>query len=407
MGDPCYYRVEEKTMNNLKRDALALHKELKGKIEIRNKVSDVTQESLSLLYSPGVAEPCLEIESSPHKVYDYTWKGNTVAVVSNGTAVLGLGDIGAAAGLPVMEGKAFLFKEFAGVNAIPLVLDTKDTDEIIRTVEILSPTFGGINLEDIKAPECFLIEDALKEKLDIPVFHDDQHGTAIVVMAGLINSYKLLGKDLKEARVVVSGTGAAGCSIVKMLYDYGVRKIRAANSKGIINPNNKDQYNYAVQRIIPYLSAVNDEKTLSDALEGADVFIGVSAANIVSKNDINLMSRDSVVFGLANPNPEIPYQDAVEAGARIVGTGRSDFPNQVNNVLAFPGIFKGALSVEASEITESMKLAAAMGIASMISEDELSETNILPLATNRAVADVVAKAVAKEAIRSGVARRHE
>ncbi|QIK56490.1 NADP-dependent malic enzyme [Erysipelothrix sp. HDW6A] len=394
-------------MNNLKKDALDLHKTLKGKIEIRNKVSDVSQESLSLLYSPGVAEPCLEIEETPHKVYDYTWKGNTVAVVSNGTAVLGLGDIGAAAGLPVMEGKAFLFKEFAGVNAIPLVLDTKDTDELIRTVEILSPTFGGINLEDIKAPECFIIEDALKEKLDIPVFHDDQHGTAIVVMAGLINAYKLLGKDLKEAKVVVSGTGAAGCSIIRMLYDYGIRSIKATNSKGIIDPKQKEKYNEAVQRIIPYLSDINDEKTLSDGMCGADVFIGVSAANIVSKEDVSSMNRNAIVFGLANPNPEIPYDDAIEAGARIVGTGRSDYPNQVNNVLAFPGIFKGALSVEASEITESMKLAAAYGIASMVKDNEISETNILPLAINRDVADVVAEAVAEEAIRAGVARKHE
>lgn len=394
-------------MNNLKKDALDLHKTLKGKIEIRNKLSDVSQESLSLLYSPGVAEPCLEIEETPHKVYDYTWKGNTVAVVSNGTAVLGLGDIGAAAGLPVMEGKAFLFKEFAGVNAIPLVLDTKDTDELIRTVEILSPTFGGINLEDIKAPECFIIEDALKAKLDIPVFHDDQHGTAIVVMAGLINAYKLLGKDLKEAKVVVSGTGAAGCSIIRMLYDYGIRSIKATNSKGIIDPKQKEKYNEAVQRIIPYLSEIKDEKTLSDGMCGADVFIGVSAANIVSKEDVSSMNRNAIVFGLANPNPEIPYDDAIAAGARIVGTGRSDYPNQVNNVLAFPGIFKGALSVEASEITESMKLAAAYGIASMVKDNEISETNILPLAINRDVADVVAKAVAEEAVRAGVARKHE
>lgn len=391
-------------MKNLKTEALNLHKKLEGKVELSNKMEVTSLDELSLLYSPGVAEPCLEIQADPQKSYDYTWKGNTIAVVSNGTAVLGLGNIGAAAAMPVMEGKSMLFKAFGGVNAVPLVLDSMDSDEIIRSVELLAPTFGGINLEDIKAPECVYIEQELKKRLDIPVFHDDQHGTAIVVMAGLMNAYKLMNKDLKEAKVVVSGTGAAGSSIIRMLYEYGVRDISASNSKGLIDAEKKAEYDFVVQEICDYVTPLQGRKTVQDAMHGADIFIGVSVANLLTKQDIQNMNADPVVFALANPNPEIPYDDAIAAGARIVGTGRSDYPNQINNVLAFPGIFKGALASQAREINEAMKLAAAEGIASIIAEEDLSETNIVPNALDESVSEVVAQAVADCAKAMGVTK---
>lgn len=391
-------------MSTLKEKAIQLHKELKGKVEIRNKKEVNTMEDLSLLYSPGVAEPCIEISNDINKVYDYTWKGNTVAVISDGSAVLGLGDIGPEAGLPVMEGKSMLFKAFSGLNAIPLVIDAKTPEEIIEFCKMVAPTFGGINLEDIAAPDCVFIEQELDKILDIPIFHDDQHGTAIVVVAGLINSYKLINKDLKKAKVVVSGTGAAGSSIIRMLNAYGVENIYATNSSGVIDPAHPENYNFVVQELCNYLTDLDGEKTLSDALVDADVFIGVSIANIVSKENVKSMNEDAVIFAMANPDPEIPYDDAKEAGARIVGTGRSDFPNQVNNVLAFPGIFKGALAVRASEINEEMKLAAAEAIAFLIADEDLNEENIIPGALDERVAEAVAEAVAQKAKETGVAR---
>ena len=393
-------------MNNLKDKALSLHQELKGKIEIQNKMDVSTLDQLSLLYSPGVAEPCLKIKEDVQEVYDYTWKGNTVAVISNGTAVLGLGDIGPEAGLPVMEGKSMLFKAFSGLNAIPLVIDTKNPEEVIRFCQMVAPTFGGINLEDIKAPECVYIEQELKKTLDIPVFHDDQHGTAIVVLAGLINAYRLLSKDLKDSKIVVSGTGSAGSSIIRMLHTYGAKNIYAINQDGVVEPQKSDSYDSVVQEVCKYLSAPQGEETLSDLLKDADVFIGVSVGNILKKEDIQKMNSDAVVFAMANPVPEISYVDAKEAGARIVGTGRSDTPNQVNNVLAFPGIFKGALAVRATAITEEMKIAAAYGIASLIEEENLTEENIIPSALDKRVAERVAEVVAEKAIELGVAKEY-
>lgn len=387
--------------------ALDLHRKLQGKVEVNSKTKVSSLDDLSLLYSPGVASPCLEIQKNPETIYDYTWKGNTIAVVSNGTAVLGLGDIGADAGLPVMEGKSLLFKSFSGINAVPIMLDSNDPDEIIRAVEMLAPTFGGINLEDIKAPECVYIEEALKEKLDIPVFHDDQHGTAIVVLAGLLNAFKHLKKDLRQAKVVVSGTGAAGSAIVRILKQYGVAKIYAFNREGVVDHRREDEYDEVVQALLPYLSEIEEEKTLSDLLEDADVFVGVSAANILSEKDIQKMNPSPVIFALANPNPEIPYEDAIKAGAAIVGTGRSDYPNQINNVLAFPGIFKGALSVQATEINDEMKLEAAKAIASVIAEEELHAENIIPGALDERVVESVAKAVAAKAVEMGVAKKNE
>ena len=394
----------EKRMTQLKKDALALHEKLKGKVEVQNKVDVSTLDELSLVYSPGVAEPCLKIKENVETVYDYTWKGNTVAVISNGTAVLGLGNIGPEAGLPVMEGKSMLFKSFSGLNAIPLVIDTEDPDEVIRFCQMVAPTFGGINLEDIKSPECVYIEQELKRTLDIPVFHDDQHGTAIVVLAGLINSYRMLGKDLKEAKVVVSGTGAAGSSIIRMLHTFGVTNIYATNRGGVVTPEKIDTYDAVVKELCTYISTPKDEQTLSDLLEGADVFIGVSIGNIVTQANIKSMNPDAIVFALANPDPEISYADAKEAGARIVGTGRSDSPNQVNNVLAFPGIFKGALDVRATAITEEMKIAAAHGIASLIEDADLTEENIIPSALDARVAERVAEVVAQKAIELGIAK---
>ncbi|AYV34750.1 NAD(P)-dependent malic enzyme [Erysipelothrix rhusiopathiae] len=391
-------------MNHLKEASLELHQKLQGKIEVNNKQSVTTQEDLSLLYSPGVAEPCLEIKKNKDKVYDYTWKGNTVAVISNGSAVLGLGDIGAEAGLPVMEGKAMLFKAFSGLNAIPLVLDAQTPEAIISFCEMVAPSFGAINLEDIKAPECVFIEEALQKSLSIPVFHDDQHGTAIVVLAGLMNACRLVGKTLSESKVVISGTGAAGSAIIKMLYAYGVRDIYAMNSQGIISTTQSYEDDAVVADLCQYLSDDMGSKTLHDLLVDADIFIGVSIANLLTAQDIVVMNEDAIVFALANPNPEIPYDEAIKGGARVVGTGRSDYPNQINNVLAFPGIFKGAMSVRATEINASMKLAAAQAIASLIPTEELKETYIIPSVLDPRVVDAVSQAVAEKAIETGIAK---
>lgn len=384
--------------------ALKFHEELEGKIDITPKCELKTKDDLSLAYSPGVAEPCRQIHKNKEDAYKYTWKSNIVAVVSDGTAVLGLGDIGPEAGLPVMEGKSVLFKEFGGVNAIPIMLDTKDPEEIINIVKKISPTFGGINLEDISAPRCVQIERRLIEELDIPVFHDDQHGTAIVVTAGLINALKLVNKKAENSRLVISGTGAAGSSIVKMLYAYGFRDIFAFDSKGILNRKHSDTYDFLKKEISEITNPECKDITLREAMKGADVFLGVSVANIVDKEMVKSMNHDAIVFAMANPDPEIPYDDAKAAGARIVGTGRSDYPNQVNNVLAFPGLFKGALSVRARKISEEMKMAAAVGIAKIAEEEGLSDEYVIPSPFNKRVAETVAAEVAKKAIEQGLNR---
>lgn len=386
--------------NDIYSRALDAHRSWKGKIDTRIKCEVNTKDDLSLAYSPGVAQPCLEISKDAKAAYDYTWKGNTIAVVTDGTAVLGLGDIGPEAALPVMEGKALLFKKFGGVDAIPICLNTKDPKEIIQIVKALAPGFGGFNLEDISAPRCVEIERALIEALDIPVFHDDQHGTAIVVIAGLINSLKLIGKNKEDLTVVVSGAGAAGSSIVRMLNAFGVKDILVFNSRGIITASNMENYDFLQKEIALMSNKEHKEITLKEAMVGADVFVGVSVADLVSEEMVASMAEKSIVFALANPNPEIKYDLAKAAGAYIVGTGRSDFPNQVNNVLAFPGLFKGALAVRAKKITEEMKMAAAKGIASLLSEEELNEDYIIPSPFDPRVADAVADAVAKEALKS-------
>lgn len=386
--------------NDIYSRALDAHRSWKGKIDTRIKCEVNTKDDLSLAYSPGVAQPCLEISKDAKAAYDYTWKGNTIAVVTDGTAVLGLGDIGPEAALPVMEGKALLFKKFGGVDAIPICLNTKDPKEIIQIVKALAPGFGGFNLEDISAPRCVEIERALIEALDIPVFHDDQHGTAIVVIAGLINSLKLIGKNKEDLTVVVSGAGAAGSSIVRMLNAFGVKDILVFNSRGIITASNMENYDFLQKEIALMSNKEHKEITLKEAMVGADVFVGVSVADLVSEEMVASMKEKSIVFALANPNPEIKYDLAKAAGAYIVGTGRSDFPNQVNNVLAFPGLFKGALAVRAKKITEEMKMAAAKGIASLLSEEELNAEYIIPSPFDPRVADAVADAVAKEALKS-------
>lgn len=386
--------------NDIYSRALDAHRSWKGKIDTRIKCEVNTKDDLSLAYSPGVAQPCLEISKDAKAAYDYTWKGNTIAVVTDGTAVLGLGDIGPEAALPVMEGKALLFKKFGGVDAIPICLNTKDPKEIIQIVKALAPGFGGFNLEDISAPRCVEIERALIEALDIPVFHDDQHGTAIVVIAGLINSLKLIGKNKEDLTVVVSGAGAAGSSIVRMLNAFGVKDILVFNSRGIITASKMENYDFLQKEIALMSNKEHKEITLKEAMVGADVFVGVSVADLVSEEMVASMKEKSIVFALANPNPEIKYDLAKAAGAYIVGTGRSDFPNQVNNVLAFPGLFKGALAVRAKKITEEMKMAAAKGIASLLSEEELNAEYIIPSPFDPRVADAVADAVAKEALKS-------
>lgn len=391
-------------MGNYYEKALTMHKAWKGKISVELKAPLKDKEDLSVAYTPGVAEPCREIAKDKDKAYTYTWKGNIVAVVSDGTAVLGLGDIGPHAALPVMEGKAALFKRFADVNAIPIVLDTKDPKEIIETVKRIAPTFGGINLEDISAPRCVEIERTLMEELDIPVFHDDQHGTAIVVTAGIMNALKLLSKKKEEVTLVVSGTGAAGSSVIKMLHAYGIKTIYAFNVHGILRKGRKDEYNFLEQELCHITNPGDEELTLKEAMARADLFVGVSAPKVLTGEMVASMKKDAVVFAMANPEPEISYEEAILAGARIVGTGRSDYPNQVNNVLAFPGLFKGALSVRASKITEAMKMAAAEGIASLIEEKDLREDYVIPGAFDERVAEVVAEAVARKAVEEGLAR---
>ena len=372
--------------------ALKMHEEWHGKIETCAKSHVNSREDLAIAYTPGVAEPCKVIARDPEAAYTYTMKSNTVAVVSDGSAVLGLGNIGALAAMPVMEGKAVLFKEFGGVNAVPICLDTQDTEEIIKSVVNIAPAFGGINLEDISAPRCFEIEEHLKELLDIPVFHDDQHGTAIVVLAGIINAMKVTGKDKESAKVVVNGAGSAGVAITKLLLTYGFKDVTMCDISGILGKGSQN-LNWMQQKMVEVTNLEGKKGTLADALNGADIFVGVSAPNIVTKEMVASMNKDAILFAMANPVPEIMPDLAKEAGAKVVGTGRSDFPNQVNNVVAFPGIFKGALEGRATKITEEMKLATAKAIASLVPDEELNENNILPEAFDPRVADVVSEAV--------------
>ena len=378
---------------DIKQKSLEMHEKWQGKIEVISRAPINTREDLSTAYTPGVAQPCLEIAENPELAYKYTRRGNLVAVITDGTAVLGLGDIGGLAGMPVMEGKCCLFKEFGGVDAFPLCVKSKDPDEIVRTIELISDSFGGINLEDISAPRCFEIEAKLKEKLDIPVFHDDQHGTAIVVGAALMNAAKLAGKKLGDITVVINGAGSAGIAIGKFLLKLGVGNLVMVDLCGIINRD--DKYENPAHAEIAQISNKNNIKgTLADAMKGADAFVGVSKPNLVTPEMVKSMSEKPILFPMANPNPEITYELAKESGAFIVGTGRSDYPNQINNVLVFPGVFKGALAVRAKAITEEMKLAAAKAIAAHVPENELSVDNIIPSALDRTVADAVAKAVA-------------
>ncbi|WP_195389421.1 NAD(P)-dependent malic enzyme [Dorea longicatena] len=372
--------------------ALKMHEEWHGKIETCAKSHVNSREDLAIAYTPGVAEPCKVIAKDPEAAYTYTMKSNTVAVVSDGSAVLGLGNIGALAAMPVMEGKAVLFKEFGGVNAVPICLDTQDTEEIIKTVVNIAPAFGGINLEDISAPRCFEIEERLKELLDIPVFHDDQHGTAIVVLAGIINAMKVSGKDKESSKVVVNGAGSAGVAITKLLLTYGFKHVTMCDINGILGKDSKD-LNWMQEKMVEVTNLEQKTGKLADALKGADIFVGVSAPNIVTPEMVASMNKDAILFAMANPVPEIMPDIAKAAGAKVVGTGRSDFPNQVNNVVAFPGIFKGALEGRATAITEDMKLATAKAIAGLVPDEELNENNILPEAFDPRVADVVSRAV--------------
>ncbi len=377
---------------DLSTKAIQLHKEWNGKLNVVSKSPVNTREDLSIAYTPGVAEPCKIIAQNPEEAYNYTMKANTVAVISDGSAVLGLGNIGALAAMPVMEGKCVLFKEFADVNAVPIVLDTQDTEEIIKTVAALAPTFGGINLEDISAPRCFEVEERLKAMLDIPVFHDDQHGTAIVVLAGIINGLRVTGKKKEDCKVVVNGAGSAGIAITKLLLTYGFKHVTMCDKLGIIGKD-YPELNWMQKSMTEVTNLENQTGTLADALKGADIFVGVSAPNIVSAEMVSSMNDDAILFAMANPVPEIMPDVAKAAGARVVGTGRSDFPNQVNNVIAFPGIFKGALEGRARQITEEMKLAAAEAIAGLVSDEELNENFIMPEAFDPRVADVVSQAV--------------
>lgn len=389
---------------SLRDDALEMHKENQGKLEITPNIKVTNKEELSLAYSPGVAEPCKEIHEDSKKVYDYTIKANTVAVVTDGTAVLGLGNIGAEASIPVMEGKAVLFKSFAGINGVPIALDTTDTDEIVNTVKLLQPNYGGINLEDISAPRCFEIEETLKKETNIPVFHDDQHGTAIVTMAGLINALRIVDKDLSDIKVVLNGAGAAGIAIVKLLYSYGVRDMIMCDSKGAIYEGRQHGMNDTKAYVANWTNKDKIDGSLEEVIKDADVFIGVSVADLLTKDMVKSMAEDPIIFAMANPNPEIKPDDAKEAGAKVIGTGRSDFPNQINNVLAFPGIFRGALDVEATHINEDMKKAAVEAIADLIDEDELNPDYCIPGPFDKRVAPSVARSVAKAAMESGVAR---
>lgn len=374
--------------------ALELHAKLQGKLETVSKTPVRTREDLALVYTPGVAEPCKVIAKDPAAAYTYTMKANTVAVVSDGSAVLGLGNIGPKAAMPVMEGKAVLFKEFGGVNAVPICLDTQDTEEIIKAVTWLAPAFGGINLEDISAPRCFEIEERLKETLDIPVFHDDQHGTAIVVLAGIINALKVVGKKKEDCRVVVNGAGSAGVAITRLLITYGFSNIIMCDKSGILC-DGAEGLNWMQEKMVKRTNLAHETGSLADALKGADIFVGVSAPGIVTEEMVASMNSDAILFAMANPVPEIMPDLAKKAGARVVGTGRSDFPNQVNNVVAFPGIFRGSLEGHAKQITDKMKLAAANAIAALVSDEDLNENNIMPEAFDPRVADVVADAVKK------------
>ena len=389
---------------SLRDDALEMHRENQGKLEITPNVKVTNKQQLSLAYSPGVAEPCKEIHEDSRKVYEYTIKGNTVAVVTDGTAVLGLGNIGAEASIPVMEGKAALFKSFAGINGVPIALDTTDTQEIIKTVKLIAPNYGGINLEDISAPRCFEIEETLKKETNIPIFHDDQHGTAIVTMAGLINALKIVDKELTEIKVVLNGAGAAGIAIVKLLHAYGVNNMIMCDSKGAIYSGRNFGMNDTKTYVAKWTNKDKVEGSLEEVIKDADVFIGVSVADILTQDMVKTMADDPIIFAMANPNPEINPNEAKQAGAKVVGTGRSDFPNQINNVLAFPGIFRGALDVEATHINEDMKKAAVEAIVHLIDENELHPDYCIPGPFDKRVAPSVAKNVAKAAMESGVAR---
>ncbi|SIS51729.1 NAD(P)-dependent malic enzyme [Salimicrobium flavidum] len=393
-------------MSNLRDEALHIHRVNQGKLETTPKVPVRNARDLSLAYSPGVAEPCKEIYDHKETVFDYTMKGNMVAVVSDGSAVLGLGNIGAEASLPVMEGKAALFKSFAGVDAFPICLSTNNIDEIVQTVKLMEPTFGGVNLEDIAAPNCFIIEDRLKKETDIPIFHDDQHGTAIVTVAGLMNALKITGRSFSDIKVVANGAGAAGIAIVKLLYHFGVRDIIMCDSRGAIYEGRQEGMNDVKEEVAKITNKDKVSGKLEEVMEGADVFIGVSVGGLLSKEMVEKMNDDSIIFAMANPEPEIMPEIAKEAGARVIGTGRSDFPNQVNNVLAFPGIFRGALDVRATRINERMKIAAAEAIAGLVSERELHDDYVIPAPFDSRVAPAVAASVAKAAMESGVARKH-
>ncbi|MGC7580263.1 NAD(P)-dependent malic enzyme [Staphylococcus epidermidis] len=389
---------------SLRDDALEMHRENQGKLEITPNVKVTNKQQLSLAYSPGVAEPCKEIHEDSRKVYEYTIKGNTVAVVTDGTAVLGLGNIGAEASIPVMEGKAALFKSFAGINGVPIALDTTDTQEIIKTVKLIAPNYGGINLEDISAPRCFEIEETLKKETNIPIFHDDQHGTAIVTMAGLINALKIVDKELTDIKVVLNGAGAAGIAIVKLLHAYGVNNMIMCDSKGAIYSGRNFGMNDTKTYVAKWTNKDKVEGSLEEVIKDADVFIGVSVADILTQDMVKTMADDPIIFAMANPNPEINPNEAKQAGAKVVGTGRSDFPNQINNVLAFPGIFRGALDVEATHINEDMKKAAVEAIVHLIDENELHPDYCIPGPFDKRVAPSLAKNVAKAAMESGVAR---
>ena len=389
---------------SLRDDALEMHRENQGKLEITPNVKVTNKQQLSLAYSPGVAEPCKEIHEDSRKVYEYTIKGNTVAVVTDGTAVLGLGNIGAEASIPVMEGKAALFKSFAGINGVPIALDTTDTQEIIKTVKLIAPNYGGINLEDISAPRCFEIEETLKKETNIPIFHDDQHGTAIVTMAGLINALKIVDKELTNIKVVLNGSGAAGIAIVKLLHAYGVNNMIMCDSKGAIYSGRNFGMNDTKTYVAKWTNKDKVEGSLEEVIKDADVFLGVSVADILTQDMVKTMADDPIIFAMANPNPEINPNEAKQAGAKVVGTGRSDFPNQINNVLAFPGLFRGALDVEATHINEDMKKAAVEAIVHLIDENELHPDYCIPGPFDKIVAPSVSKNVAKAAMESGVAR---
>ena len=391
-------------MSDVYQQSLKMHAENAGKIEVISKVRVTNKEELSLAYSPGVAQPCLEIQKNPNDSYKYTARGNMIAVITDGTAVLGLGDIGPAAAMPVMEGKCILLKEFADVNAFPICLDTKDTEEIIKTIKYLASSFGGINLEDISAPRCIEIETRLKNELDIPVFHDDQHGTAIVVVAGLINAFKLMKKDLKKAKVVINGAGAAGSSICKLINQLGVGEILILDKDGILTSDKVDSYNFLHKELALLTNPNKESGYLADAIKGADVFVGVSVANCLTEDMVRTMNKDAVIFAMANPSPEIMPEIAKKAGIRIMGTGRSDYPNQVNNVLAFPGLFKGALRAKSKKITEEMKMACAVAIANVIKEEELTEEYIIPGAFDKRVPEIVASEVERIAKEQKICR---